>query len=80
MLFAAGAIFPVAPYLALTGPLALGISLAASCLALILIGAGTALFTGRGAVFSAGRQLIVGLAAAGVTFGLGKLIGAAIAG
>ncbi len=80
LLFSLGAIFPVAPYFALTGPLALIASLAASCVALVLIGAGTALFTGRGTVFSGARQLVVGLAAAGVTFGLGKLIGSAVAG
>jgi VIT1/CCC1 family predicted Fe2+/Mn2+ transporter len=80
LLFALGAIFPVAPYFALTGSPALIASLAASCVALVLIGAGTALFTGRGIAFSGARQLVVGLAAAGVTFGLGKLIGVAIAG
>jgi vacuolar iron transporter family protein len=80
MLFTVGAIFPVAPYFALAGMPALLASLAASGVALLLIGAGTALFTGRGAVFSGMRQLAVGLAAAGVTFGIGKLIGVAITG
>ncbi len=80
LLFALGAIFPVAPYFALTGPAAMIASLAASCVALIMIGAGTALFTGRGIAFSGARQLAVGIAAAGVTFGLGKLIGSAVAG
>jgi vacuolar iron transporter family protein len=80
LLFALGAIFPVAPYFFLAGLPALVASLAASCVALLLIGAGTALFTGRGTAFSAARQLVVGLAAAGVTFGLGKLIGGVVAG
>ena len=80
MLFALGAIFPVAPYFALTGWPAVIASLAASSFALLLIGGGTALFTGRGVVFSAARQLAVGLAAAAVTFGVGKLIGVAVAG
>jgi VIT1/CCC1 family predicted Fe2+/Mn2+ transporter len=80
LLFALGAIFPVAPYFALVGSPALIASVAASCVALVLIGAGTALFTGRGIMFSGARQLAVGLAAAGVTFGLGKLIGVAIPG
>jgi VIT1/CCC1 family predicted Fe2+/Mn2+ transporter len=75
-----GAIFPVAPYFALTGIPALLASLAASGFALVLIGAGTALFTGRGIWFSGARQLVVGFLAAGVTFGLGRLIGTAIAG
>ncbi len=80
MLFTMGAIFPVAPYFVLAGMPALAASLAASSVALLLIGAGTSLFTGRGVWFSGMRQLVVGLAAAGVTFGIGKLIGAAIAG
>ena len=80
MLFAVGAIFPVAPYFALAGTPALIASLAASGVALVLIGAGTALFTGRGAFFSGVRQLAVGFAAAGVTFGIGKLIGGAVTG
>jgi VIT1/CCC1 family predicted Fe2+/Mn2+ transporter len=80
LLFAVGAIFPVAPYFALTGLPALLASLAASGIALFLIGAGTSLFTGRGLWFSGARQLVVGFAAAGVTFAVGRLIGVAIAG
>jgi VIT1/CCC1 family predicted Fe2+/Mn2+ transporter len=53
-------------------------SLAASGLALFVIGAGTTLFTGRGALPSGARQLLVGFAAAGATFAVGKLIGAAV--
>jgi vacuolar iron transporter family protein len=52
----------------------------ASGAALALIGAGTTLFTGRSIWFSATRQLLAGLAAAGVTYGIGKLIGAAVKG
>jgi VIT1/CCC1 family predicted Fe2+/Mn2+ transporter len=55
-------------------------NLAASGAALFLIGAGTTLFTGRSVSFSGARQLLVGFAAAGVTYGLGKLIGAAVTG
>jgi vacuolar iron transporter family protein len=79
-LFALGAIFPVAPYFALAGGTAVIASLAASGVALFLIGAGTTLFTGRDVLFSGLRQLLVGFAAAGVTFGVGKLIGVAITG
>ena len=80
LLFAVGAIFPVAPYFALAGMPAVIASLAASGLALFLIGAGTTLFTGRGVLASGVRQLVVGYAAAGVTFAVGKLIGVAVAG
>jgi VIT1/CCC1 family predicted Fe2+/Mn2+ transporter len=73
-LFSAGAIFPVAPFFWLAGAAALSASLAASGVALALIGAGTSLFTGRTVVFSALRQLLIGLAAAGVTYGVGRLV------
>jgi vacuolar iron transporter family protein len=78
LLFSLGAIFPVAPYFALTGMPAVIASLAASGVALFLIGAGTTLFTGRGVLRSGVRQLLVGFVAAGVTFGVGKLIGVAV--
>jgi VIT1/CCC1 family predicted Fe2+/Mn2+ transporter len=80
VLFAIGAIFPVAPYFGLGGWPALVASLAASGIALFMIGAGTSLFTGRNVWFSGARQLAVGFAAAAVTFGLGRLIGAAVTG
>ena len=77
-LFAAGAIFPVAPYFFLSGPVAVLWGLALSGIALITIGAGTSLFTGRSMLFSAIRQLAIGYAAALVTYGLGRLAGAAV--
>ncbi|MGA7261916.1 MAG: VIT1/CCC1 family protein [Stellaceae bacterium] len=80
LLFAIGAIFPVAPYFVVAGLPAVIASLAASGLALFLIGAGTTLFTGLGVWFSGLRQLLIGFAAAGATYGVGKLIGAAITG
>jgi VIT1/CCC1 family predicted Fe2+/Mn2+ transporter len=80
LLFAIGAVFPVAPYFALAGLPAVIASLAASGLALFLIGAGTSLFTGLGVLFSGLRQVLVGFAAAGVTYGIGKLIGVAVTG
>ena len=79
-LFAAGAVFPVAPFLWLAGVPALLASLACSGLALVLIGAGTSLFTGRGLLISAARQLLIGFAAAAVTYGIGHLVGVSIGG
>jgi vacuolar iron transporter family protein len=79
-LFALGAIFPVAPYFALAGLPAVIASLAASGVALFLIGAGTTLFTGLSVWFSGVRQLLIGFAAAGLTYGVGKLIGVAVMG
>ena len=54
--------------------------LALSGLALVAIGAGTSLFTGRSFAFSAARQLGSGLAAAAITYGIGRLIGVAVTG
>jgi VIT1/CCC1 family predicted Fe2+/Mn2+ transporter len=77
-LFAFGAIFPVAPYLVLSGWPAVAASLALSGVVLAAIGAGTSLFTGRSIVFSASRQVLIGYAAAAVTFAIGRLVGVSI--
>jgi len=77
-LFAMGAIFPVIPFLVWQGSTAVIASLALSGVALGLIGAGTSLFTGRDTLFSALRQLLIGYAAAGVTYGLGMVAGATL--
>ncbi len=79
-LFAFGAVFPVAPYLVLGGWPAVGASLALSGVVLAAIGAGTSLFTGRGLAFSAARQVLIGYAAAAVTFSIGRLVGASLGG
>jgi vacuolar iron transporter family protein len=77
-LFALGAIFPVVPFLFLSGFSAIVASLALSGLALATVGAATALFTGRGVLFSAARQLGIGYAAALVTYGIGRFAGVAL--
>lgn len=79
-LFAAGAFFPVSPFIFLTGWPAIVASLAASGIALMTIGAGTSLFTGRSPLFSAIRQLAIGIAAAAITFGIGRAIGVVVSG
>ena len=79
-LFATGAIFPVAPFFWFDGISAIVASLALSGLALMAIGAGTSLFTGRSFAYSATRQLFGGLAAAAITYGIGRLIGVAVTG
>ena len=63
-----------------TGTAAIGISVAVSALGLFLIGAAITLFTGRNVWFSGFRQVLFGLLAAAITFGIGKLIGVSIAG
>lgn len=80
ILFAAGAVIPVIPFIFLAGSAAVIASLTLSAAALFGIGAGITLFTGRPVIVSALRQVLFGLAAAGVTYTIGRLIGVAIAG
>ncbi len=80
VLFAIGAIVPVFPYLFLTGMTGIIASAAVSALGLFLVGAAITLMTGRNALVSGLRQVLFGLAAAAVTFGIGHLIGVNVAG
>jgi VIT1/CCC1 family predicted Fe2+/Mn2+ transporter len=75
LLFALGALLPVLPYLVAAGPYALAASVALSGMGLFAIGAGITLFTGRHPLSSGLRQVAFGLAAAAVTYGLGRLVG-----
>ena len=77
-LFFAGAIAPVAPFIIFSGQAAVIGSLAASGAALFLTGATITLMTGRGVLFSGMRQLLIGMGAAAVTFGIGRLIGVTV--
>lgn len=80
VLFALGAVIPVAPFMALAGNAAIAASLAASAVGLFAVGAGITLLTGRNVFFSGFRQVLFGLIAAAVTFGIGRLIGVALVG
>jgi VIT1/CCC1 family predicted Fe2+/Mn2+ transporter len=80
LLFALGAFIPVAPFLCLTGTPALVASLAVSTLALGGIGAAITLFTGRSAMLTGLRQVGFGLAAAALTYGIGRVLGVTLAG
>ena len=77
-LFALGAILPVLPFIFINGLLAVFISLVLSVFGLFAIGAGVSLTAGSSLWRTCTRQIVLGLLAAGVTFGLGKLIGGAI--
>ena len=80
LLFAFGAAFPVVPFFWLAGIPSLIASLALAGLALVLIGVGTSLFTGRDALSSSARQLLIGFAAAAVTYAIGRLVGVTLGG
>ena len=77
-LFAIGAIIPVFPFIFTNGFAAVVISLALSVLGLFGIGAGVSLTAGSPLWKAGARQILLGLLAAGITFGLGKLIGSTI--
>ena len=79
-LFSVGAIVPVFPFFFLSANTAVFASLACSAVALFLIGAGITLLTGRSVWYSGVRQLLFGIVAAGLTYGVGRLLGARIAG
>lgn len=78
-LFSLGAICPVLPFLWLRGDGAVAASVGTSSLALAVIGALTSLFNGRSPLFSAGRQILFGILAAAVTYGIGRLLGVSLA-
>jgi len=79
-LFAVGAIIPVIPFLFLKGMTAVWASVAASSAGLYLIGAAITLVTGRSILKSGIRQLLIGLAAAGLTYAIGRWLGVSLAG
>jgi len=78
--FAVGALIPVLPYLFVVGTGAFLLSIVLSAVALFAVGAGVSLLTGRGLLYSGGRMLLIGAAAAVVTYVVGRLIGVSIAG
>lgn len=79
LLFTVGAIFPIFPYFFWAGTTAITISLAVSAVGLFIIGAAITLMTGRSIWYSGFRQVIVGVAAAALTYGIGRLIGVSVA-
>jgi VIT1/CCC1 family predicted Fe2+/Mn2+ transporter len=78
VLFATGAILPVLPYFFLSGTPAVVVSAALSAIGLFSIGALITVFTGRGVLFSGGRQVLIGGAAAALTYLVGRAIGGAV--
>lgn len=80
VMFALGAIVPLLAFLFGGGATAVVVSATLSALALVLVGAALSLFTGRSPLLSAGRMVVIGATAAGVTFLVGRLIGVGVAG
>ena len=80
LLFAFGAIIPVIPFFFLSGMKAILITTVMSALGLFMIGASITLFTGKSVWYSGFRQVLFGLVAAAITFGIGRLIGVSVTG
>jgi VIT1/CCC1 family predicted Fe2+/Mn2+ transporter/rubrerythrin len=80
ILFAIGAIIPVIPFFIGSSFITIIWSLVLSAIGLFLIGSAITLFTGKSIWHSGFRQVIFGLAAAAITFSIGKLIGVSIGG
>ena len=78
-LFFVGATPPVLPFALLPKTEAIIASLALSAIMLFIIGAAITLFTGRSPWTSGLRQLVFGLCAGALTFGIGKIIGVSVA-
>jgi VIT1/CCC1 family predicted Fe2+/Mn2+ transporter len=78
-LFSAGALVPIIPFAFTSGTLGLALSVAASAVALFLLGALVTRLTGISPLRSGTRQVVFGLVAATLTFGIGRLVGLAVA-
>jgi VIT1/CCC1 family predicted Fe2+/Mn2+ transporter len=76
--FAVGALVVIFPYLFGSGTAALATAIVLAAVAMIAVGVGIGVLNGRSAVRSGLRQLMLGGAAALVTFGIGHLIGASV--
>jgi len=77
-LFSLGAVVPLLPFCFAAREAAVGWSVGLSLLGLLGMGLATARFNGRGALYSGIRQVLVGAAVAAITFGVGRLFGAAV--
>lgn len=77
-MFALGALVPLIPFAFLGGTAAIVGAAILSAVALFVVGALITVITGQSALRAGLRQLGIGVAAAAVTFGVGKLLGTAI--
>jgi VIT1/CCC1 family predicted Fe2+/Mn2+ transporter len=76
--FAVGAAVPLAPFVFGGGGGALIASIALTAVVLFGVGCATSLFSGRDAARGGLRSLLIGAAAGAVTYGIGRLLGAAV--
>jgi VIT1/CCC1 family predicted Fe2+/Mn2+ transporter len=76
--FALGAAVPLLPFVFPLGRAALPTAAGLTVVAMFAVGAALSLFTGRRAVGSGLRMLLIGGLAAAVTYGVGRLFGVAL--
>jgi len=76
--FALGAAIPLIPFFFMSGTASFIASIAATLTALLIIGGFLSLFTGKSAILSALRMLVIGASAMGLTYLVGKLFGVSI--
>ena len=74
--FSLGAVFPLLPYL--LGGTTLLVPVVLGGLALFVAGALVSRFTNRGWLYAGARQLLLGGAAAGLTYAVGRAVGAGV--
>lgn len=80
LVFLVGAMIPALPMFLAPQASILLASTVSSALGLFVLGAAIAVFTGKHPLLAGARQLLIGGAAAGVTFGIGRLFGVAVGG
>jgi VIT1/CCC1 family predicted Fe2+/Mn2+ transporter len=77
--FSVGAAVPLLPFVVGSGAAATAAAIAASAVSLFTVGACMSLLTGRGWLLSGVRMLLIGGAAAAITYSVGSLIGVSVA-
>jgi VIT1/CCC1 family predicted Fe2+/Mn2+ transporter len=73
--FAGGALVPLVPWFFARGDAAIASSIVLAAVTAVVVGWVIGRFTGRHRWHSAMRQLLIAVVAAGVTFGIGKVVG-----
>jgi VIT1/CCC1 family predicted Fe2+/Mn2+ transporter len=76
--FTLGAAIPLVPFIVGSGTAAALTAIAVSAVALFGVGAAMSILTGRSALFSGLRMLVVGGLAAAITFGVGNLLNVSV--
>jgi VIT1/CCC1 family predicted Fe2+/Mn2+ transporter len=78
VMFAVGAVVPLVPFFFASGTGAVALSAAGATAVLAVVGGVIGVLSGASPIRGAGRMVLLAAAAAGVTFGLGRLFGAVV--